>query len=285
MAQHLVGGLASGSAFALLALALVLVLKTTNVPNFAMAEMALLPTFIAWSLVANRVPYVVAVAVGLLAAGTIGVIVERTTIRTLIGRPHHVTVVMTIGVWIFLNSVTGLIWGSDARSIAFPWSRAIAIGTAVVTTEQVVLIAAAAVVAIALLGFFRTRWGIFMKAVAVDPQVPRLVGIDVGRLSSLSWAMASAIAGVGVFLHTQATVLSIDSGNDLILNGFVAAAVGGFSSVPGAVVGGLILGVVEAAAGAYISPAAQLGVALVAILAILVVRPQGVLGESLARDV
>lgn len=286
MTQQIISGLAAGSSYALLALGLVMTLKTTNVPNFAMGAMGLLPVYLVYTLWSwLHVPYALAVLAGIAAAFAFGWAVERLTIRKLAGLSHFTTVLMTIGVWFALNSVVGLVWGFEPRSLATPFKGSFSIGSVLVTYQQLVTLAIGLGIAGILIRFFRTPWGVRMKAVAEDPVVPRLLGVRAGTVSGLSWAIASAIATVAVLLSAQASVLNPQSGDDLIINGFVAATAGGFSSVGGAVVGGLALGVIENLAGGYISTAAASTIALVAIMVILLVRPTGLLGAATGREV
>lgn len=286
MIQQIISGLASGASYALLALGLVMTLKTTNVPNFAMGAMGLFPVYLVWTVGTRfHLPYVLAIAGGLVAAFGLGWAIERLTIRKLAGLSHFTTVLMTIGVWFAVNAVVGLVWGYEPRSLPIAFAGAFAIGSIVITYQQVVTLVLGIGIAGALIAFFRTPWGIRMKAVAEDPVVPRLLGVKAGTVSGLSWAIASAIAMVAVLLSAQVTVLTPQSGDDLIINGFVAATAGGFSSVGGAVIGGLALGVIENLAGGYISTAAASTIALVAIMAILLIRPTGLLGAGGTREI
>ena len=286
MIQQIISGLASGASYALLALGLVMTLKTTNVPNFAMGAMGLLPVYLVWTVGTRfHIPYALAIAVGVAGAFGLGWAIERLTIRKLAGLSHFTTVLMTIGVWFAINAVVGLIWGYEPRALPSAFAGAFSIGSIVITYQQVVTLVLGIGIAAALIAFFRTPWGIRMKAVAEDPVVPRLLGVKAGTVSGLSWAIASAIAMVAVLLSAQVTVLTPQSGDDLIINGFVAATAGGFSSVGGAVIGGLALGVIENLAGGYISTAAASTIALVAIMAILLIRPTGLLGASGTREI
>jgi branched-chain amino acid transport system permease protein len=286
MIQQIVSGLAAGSSYALLALGLVMTLKTTNVPNFAMGAMGMLPVYLIWTIWSRlHVSYGLAVAAGIAFAFVLGWVIERLTIRKLAGLSHFTTVLMTIGVWFAVNSVVGLVWGYEPRPLATPFAGAFSVGAVVVTYGQLAALASGLVIAFGLIGFFRTKWGVRMKAVAEDPIVPRLLGVKAGTISGMSWAIAASIATVAVLLSAQASVLNPQSGDDLILNGFVAATAGGFSSVGGAVIGGLALGVIENLAGGYISTAAASTIALLAIMTILLVRPTGLLGAGGTREV
>ncbi len=286
MAQQVISGLAAGSSYALLALGLVVTMKTTSVPNFAMGAMGLLPVYVIKSLWSQlHLPYGLAILVGIAAAFGTGWVVERLTIRHLIGLSHFTTVLMTIGIWFVLNSSVGLLWGYEPQPLPSLVSGSFNLGQVVVTNAQVMTLAVGLVIAGWLIVFFRTTWGVRMRAVAEDPLVPRLLGVRVATVSGLSWAIASSIAAIAVLLSAQTSVLNPQSGDDLIINGFVAATAGGFSSIGGAVVGGLALGVIENLAGAYLSGAAASTVALLGIMVILLVRPTGLLGPGTGREV
>src|SRR5579875_3865749 len=286
MAQQVISGLAAGSSYVLLALGLVMTMKTTSVPNFAMGAMGLLPVYAIETLWSRlHLPYGAAILTGLAIAFGMGWLIERLTIRHLIGLSHFTTVLMTIGIWFALNSVVGLLWGYEPQPLPTPFPGSLRIEQLVVTYAQVVSLVVGLAIAGWLIVFFRTPWGVRMKAVAEDPMVPRLLGVRVATVSGLSWAIASSIAAIAVLLSAQASVLNPQSGADLIINGFVAATAGGFSSIGGAVVGGLALGVIENLAGAYLSGAAASTVALLGIMVILLVRPTGLLGPGTGREV
>jgi len=286
VAQLIVGGLAAGSSYALLAIGLVLVLKTTSVPNFAMGAMGLLPAFIIWWLLTSHgFPYGAAVLVGIASAGLLGAIIERFAMRPLVGRSHFVTVLMTIGVSYVLVSAVSLLFGFEPYVLPFPLPGSFVVAGTVFTYEQIVAVVVGLVITFALVRFFQSSWGVRMRAVAEDPVTARLLGVKVGVVSGIAWALACVVATVAVFLSATATVLNNQSGDNLLLNGFVAATVGGFSSVPGALLGGLALGVLEDLVAGYISSAAATALSLVVIMVVLLVRPTGVLGSRAVREV
>lgn len=285
MEQHLLFGLTTGASYSLLAVGLVLVLKTTDVPNFALAAMGLVPTYAAWQVMESGVPYVAAIVVLLASGALVGLAVERGAMRFLAGRPHHITIVMTIGLWYVLNGVTPQVWGSQARSIDVPYAATWRILGLVVTTPHLVALGGAVLMALLVGAILRTQTGLYMRALALDKDVPRLLGVSGRQLSAVAWALSGAIAALAVFLHAQTTALSPDTGNDILISAFVAATIGGFSSIRGALLGGLGLGLVEAYVGATFSSAAQIAATLLIVLAVLIARPTGVLGERELRAV
>ena len=286
MAQVIIGGLQVGSAYALMALALVLVLKATDVPNFAMAEMGLLPAFLVWVLIDQaHVNYFLAILVGISAGALLAVVIERIFIRPVIRQSHFAIVFMTIGLFFVLNSLVALRWNSNPRSIAAPASGTWKIGSTVVPQQAVVAVVVGFLVMVGLGLFFRSRIGTQMRAVAEDRVTPRLLGVRLPRVFRMAWAVAGGIAAVAVVLAAQGSVLNDQTGQTLILTGFVAATLGGFSSIVGAFVGGLALGVIENLAGVYISTSAASAVSLLVVVLVLLAKPEGIFGGTMAREV
>jgi branched-chain amino acid transport system permease protein len=283
--QVIVGGLQVGSTYALMALALVLVLKATDVPNFAMAEMGLLPAFIVLVLIDNHVNYFLAALAGIAAGAVLGVVVERFFIRPILRSSHFAIVFMTIGLFFVLNSIVALEWGSTPRTVHAPATDTWSIGGTVISQQAVVAVVVGFVIMIALTLFFRSRAGVQMRAIAEDRVTPRLLGVRLPRVFRITWALAGAIATVAVLLAAQASVLTDQTGQTLILTGFVAATLGGFTSIVGAFVGGLVLGVVENLAGAYISTSAASAVSLLVVVLVLMARPEGIFGQARVREV
>jgi branched-chain amino acid transport system permease protein len=287
MAQQIISGLEAGTWYSLMALAIVLVLRTTGVFNFAIAEMGLISAFVLYSLTADaHIGYPIAVVLTLVFAFAFGVVIERVFIRPIFTKPLLATEAMTIGLYIGLNSLVVPIWGPIVHIIQTGWSeRTIVVATETISLDQVVTFAVAMFLLGFLLVFFRTDWGIRMRAVAEDRITPRLLGVSSGRTFSLAWGLSSVLACVAVVLQTQATLLASDSAQNLLIEGFVAAALGGFASLPGAVLGGLLIGVLENLAGAYISTGFKSAVALVIVVAVLTLRREGIVARQSLRDV
>jgi branched-chain amino acid transport system permease protein len=283
MLQYLVAGLATGASYGLLAMAIVVIFKSTNIPNFATAEMGLFATYVAATCLNHGLPWAVCLLVLLVTAGLLGAVVEKLLIGRFLGKPHYVTIMLTLALYFSINSITTQIWGENTVSVTPPYAGTWHIGTADVTTQQVALLVTFAVIWVALILLFRTPVGLHMRAIAMDNVVPRLLGVSVSRLALLAWIVGGMIAGLALFFHVQTTALSPQSGDDILLSSFVGATLGGFSSVSGAALGGLALGLIEALAGGYISSTAQTSVALIVVLVALILRPRGVLGEAAGR--
>jgi len=283
--QQIIAGLQSGSTYAMLALAVVLILKATDVPNFATADMGLVPVFVIWQLIDVGWSYWLAVPAGIVFGIALGLLIERLMIRPILAESHFATVLMTIGVSVLLGSAIQLRWGSEPRRIDAPFSGNFKIGDNFVTYDQVLIIGLGFAFMIGLLIFFRTPWGVQMQAVAEDRVTPRLLGVRVGRVFSVSWGLAAAISTVALLLHTQASVLTDAAAGPLILKAFVAATMGGFGSVTGAFLGGLALGVLENLSGFYINTGSRAAVAMIFVVVILMAKPEGLFSQARPREV
>jgi len=287
MGQFLISGLATGSSYALVAVALVLVWKATGVLNFAQAEIGLFGAFVAWfAIESTGANYYVAVVGGMIAAAVLAMVLERAVVRPIMGESHFAMLIMTIGLYVTVNSLTTLIWGSAGQTIPSPLHGTLHLGpTLVADVNQIAAIVVGAALTLGLTVFFRSRWGVQMRAIAEDRVTPRLLGVSMGRVVAASWALGALLATVALLFQTQATLLNNTAAADLIVKATVAATIGGFASVSGAYFGGLALGVVETLAGGYISSGDQSAVALVLVVLILLVRPEGIFTRGRARQV
>ena len=287
MLQTIVSGLESGSWFALLGLAIVVVMKAADVPNFAMAEMGLVATYVGISVAAAGAPFWLAVLATLLFGILLGVLIDVALMRRLSRFGHFPLLLMTIGLSLALNALIGLIWGHDPRSFPAPWSGAsVGVGGGVeIGVSQIVSIVVGLLGALAISAFFRSPTGAQMRAVAENRATARLVGVSAGRLSAIAWGVGGLIAAVTVMLQAQSALVSTLSPTSLIIYGFVAATMGGFTSLIGTFVGGLVLGVIQQFVGTYFSTAAQFSVALLVVFLVLVLRPDGFTRGVRLRDV
>ncbi len=286
MVQQVIAGLQAGSTYAMLALAVVLILKATDVPNFATADMGLVPTFVLWQLMDSfGLSYWLALPAAIVFGMVLALVIERIAIRPILAESHFATVLMTIGIFVVLSAVIQLIWGSEPRRIEAPFSGNFEVAGNFVTFDQLATIGLGAVITAALLWFFKSPWGVRMQAIAEDRVTPRLLGVRVDRVFSISWALAAAIATVAMTMHTQSTVLTDTAGAPLILKAFVAATMGGFGSILGAFLGGLALGVIENLAGFYIGTGSRAAVAMIFVVLILMAKPEGLFSKARPREV
>jgi len=281
--QGLLSGLVTGSVYALLAIAIVAIFKTTDVPNFAQGEIFMIAGYVALSLLliagwsyALVIPVtVVAVAVG--AALFQRVVMERVTHSKGVG-PQ--LVIATLGLAYALKGLvrqTGL--GDTPRSLPSLVSNdPVIIGDAFLTRLDVAIFLTSIVAMVLIyLMFSHTRIGKAMRAVGMNPRAAQIVGIRLSRIRMLVWAMAGLISALAALLITPKILITPDIAHIAIL-AYAAAIVGGFTSLPGAVLGGLIIGIVENLVGLFISTNAIVVAPFLAILVTLIVRPQGILG-------
>jgi branched-chain amino acid transport system permease protein len=288
--QQVVSGLASGGIYASLALALVIVYRSSGVINFAQGEMATLATFLAWTLLDHGLSYWPAFALTLAIAFAGGVALERAVIRPVEGRPVLTVVILTIGLLILINGATQWIWGGATRKFPSPFStRPIHVGSAAFSIQDLGIVGVS-LAAVALLSlFFRfTKLGLGLRAAAVNPEESRLVGVRVGWMLALGWGLAAALGAVSGMMVAPVVFLDPNMMQGVLLYAFAAAMLGGLASPVGAVVGGLALGVVLNLLGTYVSTFSgqmRLVGGLAVILVVLLVRPTGLFGRTAVRRV
>jgi len=286
MLQSILSGLESGSWYSLLGLAIVVVMKAADVPNFAMAEIGLLATYVGTTVAALGVPFWIAVLTTLAAGIVSAVLIDIAVMRRLSGHGHFPLLLMTIGLSLALNALIGLVWGQQARRFDAPWTGTyLRVGGVNVSWSQIITIVLGAAAAIAITAFFRSSIGAQMRAVAEDRVTARLVGVNVRRVSAIAWGVGGALAAFAVMLPAQSTLVSTHSASSLIVYGFVAATMGGFVSLIGTFTGGLALGVIQALAGLYISTSIEFAVALLVVVLVLLARPSGFTAGMRLRDV
>jgi branched-chain amino acid transport system permease protein len=287
--QQVVSGLAQGAIFASLALALVLIYRTTDVLNFAQGEMATFTTYIAWSLM-NHMSYWPAFALTLAIAFLGGAAVERTIIRPVEHRPEIVIVIVTIGLLIALNGLSGWIWDPEVKAFDSPFpNRTTEIGGVVIALQDLGVLGVCLVTVLLLWAFFRfTTIGLVMRAVANSQDASRLLGVRVGWMLALGWGLAASLGAVAGMMAAPTQFLDPNMMLIVLIYAFAAAVLGGIDSPLGAVVGGLILGVLINVLGAYvdfIGGELRLPAALVVLLLVLLIRPQGLFGHKVVRRV
>jgi branched-chain amino acid transport system permease protein len=287
--QNVVNGIASGSIYGAVALALVLIYRSTGVANFAQGEMAMFSTFVAWGLLQAGVPLLVA-ALGAIALSFLGgMIIERVVIRPIEGRDALTLVIVTLGLFITVNAAAGWIWGFNNRAFPSLFSDdRIEIGGVGITVENLAIIAITlGVVGGIYLLFTKTKIGLAIRAAAENPDSSRLNGISVGRTLMIGWGLAAAVGALAGILIAPRLFLDVNFMGGVLIYAFAAATLGGFDSPFGAIVGGWIIGVAETLAGTYvdfIGNDLRILVPLAIILAVLLVRPGGLFGtHTVAR--
>ena len=275
LAHVIVSGLATGCIYALVALSLVIVYNATRTLNFAQGEMLMVSAFVAWSAQrAAGLPLPLAFVCGVAAGGVLAYVVERIIIRRAVSATHWDVLIITLGLSLVLRAGAGIVWTND--ELPFPSlfsNRPVSIGPVRVAPVSVGIIGASLVLMLALMALFRaTRFGRAMRAVAQNQNAARLMGISVERVYSGAWVLAAV-----TFLSTKMGLIAI--------NGFTAAVLGGFGSMPGAVVGGMLLGVIENLAPLYLPTGIRYSVPFLVMIAILLVLPHGLFGRVERRKV
>ena len=289
--QQVATGLATGSVYAALALAIVLVYQTTSVVNFAQGEMAVFGTFVAWSLL-TRMDYWPAFLLALLGAAFLGIVLERLAMRP-VGRATAINaVIMTIGLFTFLNSFALWRWGGSPKPFPTPEvfkGAPLAIGAVTISRLNIGIFCTSVLIMIALFLFLnRTKWGLGMRATAQNRVAAGLVGVPVGRMLTLGWALAAAVGAVAGMLLAPLLSLQPSMMFGVLIFAFASAVLGGLNSLPGAIVGGLTIGVAQNLGGTYVSPhtgSIDITIAFALIVFVLVVRPTGLLGREVRRRV
>lgn len=282
--QQVVDGLATGSIYGALALALVLVHRATGVVNFAQGQMAVISAFIAWTLTRAGVPVALAVLLAAAVSFPFGAAVERFVIRRFESEAPLVAIVVTAGLLVFLNGLAGEIWGHDLKNFPAVFSTAalraggLAIAIAAIGNVAVLVVT---VVLLQLL-FRRTRLGLALRAVADNPESSALSGLPVGRLLMAGWGLAAAFGALAGGLIAPKVGLEPGMLGGVLVYALAAAILGGMDSPLGAVVAAWIIGVTENLAGTYIGFIGndlRVAVPLALIVLVLLFRPQGLFGQ------
>ncbi len=284
--QQVFSGLAAGAIYASVALALVMIYRSTELVNFAQGEMAMFSTYIAWTLVNAGLPFWAAFVITLAVSFVGGMVIERVVIRPVENAPVLAAVVVTIGLLLIFNSLAGWIYSYTVQDFPSPFPDRPLLG-ALMTTRDLGVIAVTLIMLVLLFVFFRfTSTGLAMRAAAQNPVSARLCGIRVGRMLAIGWGLAAAIGATAGMMVAPVLFLDPNMMGGVLLYAFAGALLGGISSPVGAVVGGLIVGVTENLVGTYlIASQLKLTVALALIILVLVIRPNGLFGTAIVRRV
>jgi len=282
-------GITSGSIYALLALALVLIWRATRVVNFAQGAMAMFTTYVALSLLDRGWNYWAAFAGALLFGLLLGAVIERVLVRPVESAPPLNVVILTLGLLLFLEALAPMIWGGQIRSFPPAFSVAgIRAGHGQIPLSRFDLFTLLAIMTVMglLVALFRlTDLGLRMRAAAFQPEVSRLLGVRVGRMLTLGWALASLVGSLAGLLIAPTLLLYPSSMDSVLVFGFTGAVLGGLDSPAGAVLGGLVMGLALSYAGGYISSDVESIGGLLILVAVLMVRPRGLFSRATTRQV
>ena len=287
--QLLVSGLAQGCIYGLIALGFVLIYKATETVSFAQGDLMMLGAFIGLVLMTwLGFPYWIAVPCAIAAMALFGMFVERIVVRPVLGQPAFSIVMLTIGLAYILRGLVTMVpvIGTETHTLPVPYrDQTLQFGTVVLADEQLVVIGATALLCALLFAMFRfTKLGIAMQAASQNQLAAYYMGIPVQRLNSLVWGLAAGVAAIAGLLLAPITFVHANMGY-IGLKAFPAAVVGGFSSLPGAIVGGAISGVVESLAGFYLPEGFKDIAPYIVVLLMLMVKPNGLFGEKLRKKV
>ena len=284
----LMSGVTTGALYALVALGFVIVNKATGVINFAQGEFFMFGGFVAWMLhVQFGLDYLSTFLLSVGFGFLLGCLTDRIAFRPVAKSDIVSLVLATVGIAFFLKGLARTIWGGKADYLSFPpitSPEPIMVGNVMVIPQQLAVLAGTVVILLIFTAFFRlTRAGKMMQATADNARASTLVGIRIDRIYTLAFGTGAAIATAAAVLTAPLTLLYPDIGFAFFLKGFAAAVLGGLASLPGAVIGGLIVGIAESMAGGYIHSSVMELSPFVVIMIVLVLRPSGLLGQRKMR--
>jgi branched-chain amino acid transport system permease protein len=280
LASQVVSGLATGCVYALVALGFVLIFKATDVVNFAQGEFVMASGFISYTLLIwYGLPYWLVFCVTILLSGLTGVVLERVVVRPIMSAPIFSIVIATIGASTVMRSAAGIVYGYDVLPLPTMFSKdPIHLGILTFTVMDVGVIGCSLVIMLALYLFFKwTKTGMAMRATAQSQTAAQLMGVSVKHIFSLTWAISAGIGGIaGVLI---APIIYLDPNLGIIgVKAFAAAILGGFGSIPGAIIGGMLLGILENLSGYFFNAGIKQVSTYILLILVLIVRPSGLFG-------
>jgi branched-chain amino acid transport system permease protein len=286
LAQLAIAGVSVGSIYALVALAIVIPFKASGVLNFSQGEVVTLGAYAALIFTQLGLPYPVVLALVIVLGAGGGILMERLLIRPIVGAPEFTLVIATFAIGLLIKGLISLKFGDSPASVDGPFGSdpVVALGLRFNPTSLWIL-ACTAAVTLALIAFFRfARLGKAMRAVSIDAEAARLMGVRVNTVYRWSWAISAAIGTLAGLLVAPLVGVNPEIGQ-LILRGLLAAVIGGFTSIGGAILGGLAVGLIETYAGVLVGSAFKNLVPFVLLMLLLSFRPQGLFGAADAKRV
>ena len=282
--QLVVNGAAAGCIYGLIALGFVLIYKATEMVNFAQGELMMLAGFVAYTLIgALGMNYWIGSVLTVAIIAGFGFLLDVVVLRRVIGQQQFSVVMLTFGLASIFRASAGIAWGYDPLGFVTPFTnRIVPVGGVVFAASNLAIIVGTVLLCTVLYFFFsRTRLGVAMQAASQNQLAAYYMGIPVRTVFSLVWAISAGVAAVAAILLAPVSMIDVNMG--LIgMNAFAGAVLGGFGSIPGALIGGVIVGIVEHLAGYYLPAGFQAVSANLVLLAVLIVYPQGLFG-TLAR--
>jgi branched-chain amino acid transport system permease protein len=287
LASQVVSGLATGCIYALVALGFVLIFKATDVVNFAQGEFIMASGFISYTLLIwYGLPYWLVLLITIPLSGVMGVVLERVVVRPIMDAPIFSIVIATIGASTIMRSSAGIVYGYDVLPLPTIFSKdPIRLGVFNFTMMDLGVIGSSVLIMLLLYLFFqRTKTGMAMRATAQSQVAARLMGVSVRRIFSVTWAISAGISGVaGVLI---APIIYLDPNLGVIgVKAFAGAVLGGFGSIPGAIVGGILLGILENLSGYFFNAGIKQVSTYILLILVLIVKPSGLFGAAAMRKV
>lgn len=288
--QQLLNGITSGAVYASLGLALVLIYRTTNIANFAQGEMATFSAFLSWQITQFGVPIAWSILLVMIISILIGAVVYAVIVRPVQHKDEMTIIIVTLGLFLAFNSATGAIWGFMQKSSPSPFpTTSWMLGSLRISAELLSFVGVLVAVSGGLyLLFQKTRLGMALRAAASNAQSAQLVGIPYTKMMIFGWGMAAALGAVSGALVASRLTLDPNMMADVIIYAFASAVVGGMSSYVGAVVGGIVVGVSQAFSTAFLPGLGadlQIIVPLLLIVTVLIIKPEGLFGKTVAARV
>lgn len=287
--QLLVSGLSNGCVYGLIALGFVLIYKATEQVNFAQGDFMMLGAFIVIALTQGKtvnLPFYISIPLAILAMGVLGYLLDMIVLRRMFGQSQVAMVILTIALGFVIRFAAGAIWGHEPVSLATPISgKSVTLGGIILGLDEVAVVVVTLLLTVSLYVYFnRTRMGVAMQAASQNQLAAYYMGIPVKQVQSLTWALAGGTAAIAGILF--ATKGSIDPSTGLLgIKAFAAAVIGGFGSLPGALLGGLLVGVVEPFASRYIAAGYSQVAPYAVLLLVLVFRPHGLFAQVYSKKV
>jgi branched-chain amino acid transport system permease protein len=278
--QQLVNSLSMASVIILIGVGITIIFGLTGIINFAHGEFLMVGGMMTWFMIGRHVNFFLALAISAIAVAALGLALERGIFRFTLSRPMNGFIV-SLGLTVVLQHLAIRIWGSDQKSIADPVGTIWEIGDVRIIGMRLVVVATTAIaVVVTFVALGRSRYGLALRASVSDPETAALMGVPVRRYVTAVFIYGSFLAGVGGALLIALFPITPFIGSDIVVKGFAVALIGGLGNVAGAVVAGLILGVVDGLSAGYGLPQWTDAYSFAMMILILLLRPQGLLGGT-----
>lgn len=283
--QQIINGIGDGAIYASLGLALVLIYRTTNIANFAQGEMATVSAYVAWQCVNWGMPLYAALLVAIVVSLVIGIATYLIFVRPVQNKDELTIIIVTLGLFLAFNSVSGAIWGFMQMPLASPFpEKYLALGGFRVSTELLGTVAVLIAISVGMfLLFQKTRLGMALRAAASNATSAKLSGIPFTAMMGIGWGLAAVLGAISGLLVAPRLTIDPNMMGSIIIYAFAAAVVGGLTSYRGAVVGGAVVGISQALSMAYLpwlGADLQILLPLLLIVAVLIVKPEGLFGST-----